>query len=88
MDKITLNDLSKTRLKYVRRRIAKTVRAAMHEQELSQQELAKRSGLHTSSLSDIMNEKVNPKVETLVRIESGLGMNIFGILDDPKEFEV
>lgn len=88
MNKTTLNDLANTRLKYVRRRIMKVIRQAMAKQELSQQELAKRSGLHTSSLSDIMNEKVNPKVETLARIEAGLGMNIFNILDDPEQFEV
>lgn len=88
MEKTTLNDLSKTRMKYIRRRLSQGIRAAMRKQELNQQELASRSGLHTSSLSDILNEKVNPKTETIARIEAGLGMNVFEILDQPKPFEV
>lgn len=88
MDKITLNDLSKTRMKHLRRRIAKALREGMRKQEMKQYTLAKRSGVHTSTLSDIVNEKVNCKVETLAKLEAGLGLNLLRIIENPENFEI
>lgn len=88
MNTKTVNNLTETRLKHVRRRLSKVVRIAMAKQDLSQVEVCNRTYIHPSTLSEIMNEKRAPNLETITRLEAGLGMNIFEILEDPEPFEV
>lgn len=68
--------LAHTREMKLRRDLASAIHAALKSQNLTQTELAKRAGVHMSHISSIMNEKTSPKLETIAKIEAGLGVPI------------
>lgn len=68
--------LAKSRELKLRHDLSAAIHAALKAQKLTQKELAKRAGIHMSHISSIMNEKTSPKLETIAKIESGLGVPI------------
>lgn len=76
--------LAHSREMKLRRDLAAAMHAAMKSQQLTQTELAKRAGVHMSHISSIMNEKVSPKLETIAKIESGLGVPIAAFTQNDK----
>ncbi len=52
--------------------IGETIRFLRRRAELSQEELAEASGIHTTEISRLENGKRNPKWETMKRLAIGL----------------
>lgn len=63
-------------------KLAQTVRALRKADGLNLEELARRSGLSTSTLSKIENRQISPTFDTLVALASGLGVDV-GTLVSP-----
>lgn len=82
------NTLATTREDHLRRRLATGLRAAMRRQQLNQKQVAARADINKSHLSEIINEKVSPKLETIAKLEAGLGMNLIETLSEPTPFEL
>ena len=57
--------------------IMKAIISARCEQDLTQQELAKRSGLKQSNISRIENGSCSPNISTLKQIAHGLGLELY-----------
>ncbi|MCR9135143.1 MAG: XRE family transcriptional regulator [Alphaproteobacteria bacterium] len=73
-------DRSKMRQEVLK--LAHTVRALRKADGLNLEELARRSGLSTSTLSKIENRQISPTFDTLVALASGLGVDV-GTLVSP-----
>lgn len=73
-------DRSKMRQEVLK--LAQTVRALRKADGLNLEELARRSGLSTSTLSKIENRQISPTFDTLVALASGLGVDV-GTLVSP-----
>ncbi|WP_027405839.1 helix-turn-helix domain-containing protein [Anaerovibrio sp. RM50] len=56
--------------------ITEMIIAARHEQNLSQKELAAKSGIRQSNISRIENGQCVPNLNTLQRIAAGLGKKV------------
>jgi len=54
----------------------KRFRVLLAERDMTLQELSERTGLHISSLSDIRSGKSSPRVATLERIATALGVQV------------
>lgn len=59
----------------------KELRRAREEVGITQDELAKRSGLHRTSISLLELGKREPRLETIFRLAKGLGMSPGALLD-------
>ena len=76
----TVADRSKTQKEVLQ--LAHTVRALRKSEGLNLHELARRSGLSTSTLSKIENRQISPTFDTLVALARGLGVDV-GALVSP-----
>ena len=56
--------------------IIRAILDARIEQNMSQQELAERTGINRADLSRIENANANPSLKTLKRIAEGLGKKL------------
>ena len=56
--------------------IAEMIIKARHEEDITQQELAKRAGLGQASLSRIETGKVSPDIATLQKIANAVGKKL------------
>ena len=72
----------------MRHQLKQAIQKALSDTGLNQTQLAKRSGIHPSHLSEIMNERVNPKFKTIAKLETGLGRNLLRCYGDPPRFEL
>lgn len=55
----------------------------MYEKKLSIRQVSKMTGVPTSSLNDIMNEKSSPRLDTLEQIAKGLKVRIQDLYESP-----
>lgn len=55
----------------------------MYEKKLSVRQVSKMTGVPTSSLNDIMNEKSSPRLDTLEQIARGLKVRIQDLYESP-----
>ena len=67
------------RVNAIQRRIAEALRNALARQEMTRLELAERSGVTNTYITLIMQGKANMKLETIVKLEIGLGCAILDI---------
>lgn len=58
------------------REVILTLARARHQQGITQDELAQRSGIHQGELSKIENGKGNPTLKTMQKLARGLGMRL------------
>ncbi len=56
--------------------VIRAIVAARQEQNLTQQELADRTGIDRSDISKLENGSANPSLRTLKRLAAGLGMQL------------
>lgn len=56
--------------------VIKAIIDARHELKLSQQELAKKTGIHQSRISKLEKGLLNPSLETLQRLADGIGKEL------------
>lgn len=54
--------------------LSKNLRAARAEREMTQEEVAERSGVQAGEISRIENGKRDPQVSTVLKIAKGLGI--------------
>ena len=59
------------------------IKELCYERAITQQKLSYSSSINQSTLSDIMNGKVNPKIYTISRIATAFGMNLHEFFDSP-----
>lgn len=62
--------------KYQQEQLGKTIAAMRQAQNLTQADLAERTGIIQGDISKIENGKANPTLDTLKRIAKGLGMHL------------
>lgn len=67
------------RTKTVQERIAEALRNELARQEMTRLELAERSGVTNTYITLIMQGQANLKLETIVKLEIGLGVNILDV---------
>lgn len=56
--------------------VIRAIVTARQEQNLTQQELADRTGIDRSDISKLENGSANPSLRTLKRLAAGLGMQL------------
>ena len=56
--------------------VVRALIAARQEQNMTQQELAERTGIDRSDISKLENASANPSLNTLKRLADGLGMQL------------
>lgn len=60
----------------VRRKMADAVRSARAKRRMSQQEVAKQAGVSASRIVEIENEQSDPRLSTLDRVFTAVGLSI------------
>lgn len=65
--------------------LATNVRVARAEQRISQEELAKRCGIHRNYISAIERCECNITLETLWKLSLGLGKKPYVLIADPHD---
>lgn len=63
------------------RRFGENVRRARMEARLTQEQLARRAGVHPSEVSRLEREVRDPRLSTIVRLAGALGVEPAGLLD-------
>lgn len=60
----------------IKLKLGQRVKSLRHEQKISQEELAARSGLDRTYLAGIESGKRNPTIESIQKVASGLGISL------------
>jgi transcriptional regulator with XRE-family HTH domain len=63
-------------------RISRRIRAAREEEGLTLQELARRSGVATSTIQKVETAQMTPSVAVVMKIARGLGRRASELVDD------
>jgi transcriptional regulator with XRE-family HTH domain len=66
----------------VQRRLGQAVKAVRTTQALTQEEVARRAGMHPTYISDIERGARNPSFEALTRLAKGLGVPVSTIAEE------
>lgn len=67
------------------------IKNLMHEQHLNQAELSRKSGVSTSTISNLMNGNFEPRYDTLVSIADALNTTVAyirGETDNPSRYDI
>lgn len=64
--------------------IGQRLRRAMENADLTQKEVAVRTGLEQATVSDIVNDRTNPKFTTVERMVEAIGTTFGEIFDEPR----
>jgi transcriptional regulator with XRE-family HTH domain len=65
--------------------LAENLKAIRTRKGLSQQDVADAVGVSFPRISEIENGKGNPRIQTLERIASSLGVKVNDLISDPKK---
>ena len=74
--------MSKKNLRHI---FAQNIRLIRYSKELSQEDLADRSGLHRTYISDIERESRNISIDNIEKIATALDINPAKLLEDSDE---
>lgn len=66
-------------------RLAKRMRSCMSSENLNINELTEKLGVSKSSISDYLQEKGNPRADTIELIYEGLGCSLENFVEDKSE---
>lgn len=64
--------------------IGQRLRRAMENASLTQKEIAVRTGLEQATVSDIVNDRTNPKFRTVERMVEAIGTTFGEMFDEPR----
>lgn len=64
--------------------IGRRLRRAMDARDLTQKEIAVRTGLEPATVSDIVNDRTKPKHETVERMVEAIGVTFGELYDEPR----
>lgn len=67
--------------------ISERIFEIMKEQKISQRELARRTGMTASTISDWNTKKTNPSADKLLVISQALGVSVEDLLVDSERYE-
>lgn len=66
-------------------KIGENIKRIMELQNMSQKELAEKSGLTEASISKYINDERTPRIDAIVSISHALGVDVKTLIDDSED---